>query len=97
MWALQAQFKQKKPPTTYRYDPSLDPALSWDESNPGRERAEALIRRVQDATDPAYGETLGRLNLQAEAGERLPSSVKNPGRETNKTEDHPKGEEQWNM
>lgn len=29
---LQPQFKQKKPPKTYRYDPSLDPALSWDGS-----------------------------------------------------------------
>ena len=27
---LQPQFKQKKLPKTYRYDPSLDPALSWD-------------------------------------------------------------------
>lgn len=27
---LQPQFKQKKPPMIYRYDPSLDPALSWD-------------------------------------------------------------------
>jgi adenine-specific DNA-methyltransferase len=27
---LQPQFTAKKPPTTYRYDPSLDPALSWD-------------------------------------------------------------------
>ncbi|HLA82666.1 MAG TPA: hypothetical protein VJP78_13760 [Thermoleophilia bacterium] len=27
---LQPQFKQKKPPMTYHYDPSLDPALSWD-------------------------------------------------------------------
>ena len=26
---LQPQFKQKKPPMTYHYDPSLDPALSW--------------------------------------------------------------------
>lgn len=27
---LQAQFKKKKPPATYRYDRSLDPQLSWD-------------------------------------------------------------------
>ncbi|MGH7409995.1 MAG: hypothetical protein ACREJ6_02885 [Candidatus Methylomirabilis sp.] len=26
---LQPQFKQKKPPKTYRYDPSLDPALLY--------------------------------------------------------------------
>jgi len=47
---LQAQFKQKRPPKIYRYDPSLDPTLSWDEGNPARERAEALIRRMQGAT-----------------------------------------------
>jgi adenine-specific DNA-methyltransferase len=45
---LQAQFKQRKPPVTYRYDPSLDPQLSWD-INADRERAEALIRQIQEA------------------------------------------------
>ena len=39
------QFKKKKPPTTYRYDSSLSPELSWDE-NPTREQAEALIAEV---------------------------------------------------
>jgi adenine-specific DNA-methyltransferase len=47
---LQSQFKQKKAPKTYRYDPSLDPALSWDGSA-DRERAEALIARIEQATD----------------------------------------------
>ncbi len=49
---LQAQFKQKKPPKSYRYDPSLDPALSWDGSA-DRERAEALIARIEKAEDVA--------------------------------------------
>lgn len=26
----QAQFRKKKPHATYRYDSSLDPAMSWD-------------------------------------------------------------------
>jgi adenine-specific DNA-methyltransferase len=39
---LQPQFKPKKPAKTYRYDLSLDPALSWD-VNADRERGEALI------------------------------------------------------
>lgn len=44
---VQDQFNAKKPAKTYRYDSSLDPALSWDES---RERALAewllgLVRR----------------------------------------------------
>ena len=49
---LQPQFKQKKPPKTYRYDPSLDPALSWD-VNADRERAEALIAKVEKTKDVA--------------------------------------------
>ena len=46
---LQAQFKKKKPPAKYRYDPSLDPELSWD-INADRERAEALIEQIRTAT-----------------------------------------------
>lgn len=37
----------RKPPKTYRYDPSLDPALSWD-GNPAREQGEHLIQRIQE-------------------------------------------------
>ncbi|MBI4608768.1 MAG: hypothetical protein HY726_07165, partial [Candidatus Rokubacteria bacterium] len=47
---LQPQFRQTKPPTKYRYDPSLDPALSWD-INADRERGEALIARIEHAKD----------------------------------------------
>lgn len=41
---VQDQFNTQKPAKTYRYDSSLDPALSWDES---RERAlaEWLLER----------------------------------------------------
>lgn len=45
----QAQFRKKKPPTTYRYDSSLSPALDWDGQNAGREQGEALIRQVLEA------------------------------------------------
>ena len=43
---VQDQFTTKKPPKSYRYDSSLDPSLSWDDS---RERAlaEWLIALVQ--------------------------------------------------
>ncbi len=47
---LQPQFKKTKPPTKYRYDPSLDPSLSWD-INADRERGEALIARIEQARD----------------------------------------------
>lgn len=46
---LQAQFRKKKSPKTYRYDSSLDPAMSWD-VNGDRERGEALIARIESAT-----------------------------------------------
>lgn len=45
----QAQFKKKKPPTTYRYDSSLSPALDWDGQNSAREQGEALVREILEA------------------------------------------------
>lgn len=39
---VQDQFTSRKPPKTYRYDSSLDPALSWDESR-DRELGEWLL------------------------------------------------------
>jgi len=49
---LQPEFKQKRPPRTYRYDRSLDPALSWD-INADRERGEVLIGRIESAANLA--------------------------------------------
>jgi adenine-specific DNA-methyltransferase len=46
----QAQFKKRKPPKTYKYDTSLDPALSWDCSNPSRELGEWLLARIIEAS-----------------------------------------------
>jgi adenine-specific DNA-methyltransferase len=43
---VQDQFNTKKPPKSYRYDSSLDPALSWDE-NRERDLAEWLLGLVQ--------------------------------------------------
>jgi adenine-specific DNA-methyltransferase len=45
---VQEQFTTKKPPRTYRYDSSLDPALSWDE-NRDRELAEWLLGLIERA------------------------------------------------
>lgn len=42
---VQDQFQTKKPPRTYRYDSSLDPALSWDEQ-PQRDLGEWLLGLV---------------------------------------------------
>ena len=45
----QPQFRKKKPPTTYRYDSSLSPALSWDGQTPAREIGEWLLRLLSEA------------------------------------------------
>jgi adenine-specific DNA-methyltransferase len=47
---VQEQFTKKKPPKTYRYDSSLDPALSWDE-NRDRELAEWLLGLIEQAAE----------------------------------------------
>jgi adenine-specific DNA-methyltransferase len=45
---VQEQFTKKKLPKTYRYDSSLDPALSWDE-NLDRDLAEWLLGLIERA------------------------------------------------
>jgi adenine-specific DNA-methyltransferase len=44
----QAHFKKTKPPTTYRFDSSLAPALEWDGQNPAREEGEAIIAEIME-------------------------------------------------
>ncbi len=62
---IQAQFKKRKEPATYKFDSSLSPALEWDVA-PVREQAEALIRQILDADDlakaKAAAETLKQLS-----------------------------------
>ena len=45
----QSQFRQKRPPKTYKYDSSLSPGLDWDGQNAAREQGEALIQRILGA------------------------------------------------
>lgn len=45
----EAQFKKRKGPKKYRYDDSLDPALSWDGQNSSRELGEWLLRLISEA------------------------------------------------
>lgn len=47
---IEAQFPHRKPPRTYRYDSSLAPELSWDESGE-RAFAEWLLALVADAAE----------------------------------------------
>src|SRR6266516_4168366 len=61
----QPQFTQRKQPMRYRYDPTLDPELSWD-INLERERGELLIRKIHEARNVeearAVAEELGRMS-----------------------------------
>ncbi|MCL6431572.1 MAG: site-specific DNA-methyltransferase, partial [Anaerolineae bacterium] len=57
---VQAQFKQQKPPVTYRYDKSLDPSLSWD-PKADRDYAERLIYEIEELAEIA-----GRADVAAE-------------------------------
>jgi adenine-specific DNA-methyltransferase len=74
----QAHFKKAKPPTKYRFDSSLAPAMEWDGQNPARERAEALIKELSDC-----GLELAELAKEPAAKERdkkiasLKSKIKN--------------------
>lgn len=45
----QSQFRKRKPPKTYQYDSSLDPALSWDGNNGSRVLGEWLLARIAEA------------------------------------------------
>ncbi len=45
----QANFRKKKPPTTYRYDSSLSPVLEWDAKNSSREVGEWLLGLIEEA------------------------------------------------
>ena len=67
---VQAQFRKKKQPATYRYDSSLSPALDWDGQNAAREEAEARIAALQDRIaelsaifDPVAAETISESGM----------------------------------
>lgn len=69
---VQDQFNTKKPPKTYRYDSSLDPALSWDE-NRDRAIAEWLIGLVQRCAVEGESEVFNQPQLWAGGGVRIQS------------------------
>lgn len=63
----QAQFRKKKPPTTYRYDSSLAPELQWDGGNAAvRDRAEELLRAVEHALADGTPEALQSARAAAQ-------------------------------
>jgi len=57
----QAQFHKKKPHATYRYDSSLDPAMSWDEGNEAREEGEGHIAELLERIAKLCPSTKGNI------------------------------------
>jgi adenine-specific DNA-methyltransferase len=64
---VQEQFSKRKPPKTYRYDSSLDPALSWDE-NRNRELAEWLLGLIDQAAEKGEETVFGAAQEWAGGG-----------------------------
>lgn len=69
---VEAQFTNKKGPKTYRYDSSLAPELSWDESS-DRAFAEWLLALVADAAEKGEGEVFASPQVWAGNGESFSS------------------------
>jgi adenine-specific DNA-methyltransferase len=56
---VQDQFQARKPPKTYRYDSSLDPALSWDEQRErdlGEWLLGLIVRAAQEGEKTVFAE-----------------------------------------
>jgi adenine-specific DNA-methyltransferase len=70
---VQEQFTQKKPPKTYRYDSSLDPALSWDESR-DRELGEWLLGLLEQAAEKGEKEVFASPQEWKGGGVRVESA-----------------------
>jgi adenine-specific DNA-methyltransferase len=70
---VQEQFTKKKPPKTYRFDSSLDPALSWDE-NRDRELVEWLLGLIESAVDKGEKAVFGLPQEWKGGGVRVEST-----------------------
>jgi len=69
---VQDQFQTKKPPRTYRYDSSLDPALSWDEQRE-RDLGEWLLGLVVRASKEGEKTVFAEPQVWAGGGVRITS------------------------
>jgi adenine-specific DNA-methyltransferase len=84
----QAQFKKRKPPKTYSYDTSLDPALSWDEGNGSRGLGEWLLARISDAARLPAPHRFSEPQRFTGADGRTLATVHGLGRRRGATESH---------
>lgn len=71
---LQDQFQAKKPPKTYRYDSSLDPALSWDEQRE-RDLGEWLIGLIVRAGKEGEAEVFAQPQMWKGGRARIASTA----------------------
>ena len=69
---VEAQFAHKKPPRTYRYDSSLAPELSWDESA-DRAFAEWLLGMIAEAAEKGEGKVFAEPQVWQGSEERFTS------------------------
>jgi adenine-specific DNA-methyltransferase len=69
---LQDQFQARRPPRTYRYDSSLDPALSWDEQ-PERELGEWLLELIARAATEGEAAVFAEQQIWKGGGIRVTS------------------------
>jgi adenine-specific DNA-methyltransferase len=71
---VQDQFQAKKPPRTYRYDSSLDPALSWDEQRE-RDLGEWLLGLIVRAAKEGEAAVFAEPQVWKGGGVRATSVV----------------------
>lgn len=71
---VQPEFEARKPPTNYRYDSSLAPELSWDESAE-RDMAEWLLGLIGEAAEKGEAEVFSEPQAWKGSDERFDSIV----------------------
>jgi len=71
---VQDQFRAKKPPRVYRYDSSLDPALSWDEQRE-RDLSEWLLGLIVRAAKEGEPAVFAEAQVWKGGGVRVTSVV----------------------
>ena len=69
---IETQFAHKKAPRTYRYDSSLAPELTWDESV-DRALGEWLLRLITDAAEKGEDEVFAEPQVWQGTEERFSS------------------------
>ncbi len=67
---VQAEFQDRKPPKTYRYDSSLAPELCWDE-NAEREYTEWLLNLVSEAASKGEDEVFAEPQVWQGNGDKF--------------------------